>query len=134
MKITRRQLRKLITEMMQDHRPSEWQEVEALRGVDMTAYDRQFGGERQTREPTPQEQEAHLAKRSQWEAEKAADAALDEDWLVYQLDGYMIHFSDALAAAVNEFPSIADPEEVLLRVIADSKILHLNDDTQEISY
>jgi len=138
MKISRKQLRNLIMEVMQDHpgefsRPSGWSEVEALRGVDMDMYEKQFGGERQTRKLTPQERGELLAKRAQWKAEQA-DETLDEDWLVTQLDGYMIDFASALETARSEFPDIADPEETLLRVIADSKFLHLDSDTQQIHY
>ncbi len=141
MKLSRRQLRKLIMEVTREHpgefqRPSGWSEVEALSGVDTSPgslYDRQFGGERQTRELTPQERGELLAKRAQWKAEQAGDM-LDEDWLVTQLDGYMIDFESALEAARNEFPDIADPEEALLRVIADSKFLHLDQGTQQIHY
>jgi len=138
MKISRKQLRKLIMEVMQDHpgefsRPSGWSEVEALRGVDMDMYEKQFGGERQTRKLTPQERGELLAKRAQWKAEQAGEM-LDEDWLVTQLDGYMIDFASALETARSEFPDLTDHEEILLRVIADSKILHLDSDTQQIHY
>jgi hypothetical protein len=136
MKLNRKYLRKLIIESIQeqyDARPSEWQEVEALRGIDMDMYEKQFGGERQTREPSPQERGELLAKRAQWKAEQAGEM-LDEDWLVTQLDGYMIDFASALETAKSEFPDLTDHEEILLRVIADSKILHLDSDTQQIHY
>ena len=136
MKITRKQLRKLIIESMQEQyseRPSEWREVEALRGVDMDVYEKQFGGERQTRKLTPQEQGELLAKRARWAAEKE-DETLDEDWVIDVISSGEQEFLALVKAAGNEYPEISNPENALLRVIADSEIVHLDDATQLVHF
>jgi hypothetical protein len=136
MKLNRKHLRKLIIESMQeqyDARPSEWQEVEALRDVDMDMYEKQLAGDRKTHELTPQERGEMLAKRARWEAE-LSDEALDEDWVIDAVSDGTQDFDDLIIAVVNDYPGTEDVEGTLLRIIADSEVIHLDDATQTLHF
>lgn len=136
MKLNRKHLRKLIIESMQeqyDARPSEWQEVEALRDVDMDMYEKQLAGDRKTRKLTPQERGEMLAKRARWEAE-LSDEALDEDWVIDAVSDGTQGFDELIIAVVNDYPGTEDVEGTLLRIIADSEVIHLDDATQTLHF
>jgi hypothetical protein len=136
MKITRKKLRKLIIESMQEQyseMPSEWQEVEALRDVDMDAYEKQFGGEVQTRKLSSAEEYMHSLRRQAWQDELASEG-LDDEWVIDVISSGENAFSDLIKAARNEYPGIPDPESTLLRIIADSEIVHLDDTTQLVHF
>ena len=127
MKLTRKNLRRMILETL----------TESLGMLDHPGDDRRYlarhPGETQSRSLSSAEQYANAQRQQSWQASLAAEP-LDEDWVIDVISSGEQQFPALVQAASNEYPDIPDVEEALLRIIADSEMVHLDDATQLVHF
>ena len=90
-------------------------------------------GETQSRSLSSAEQYANAQRQQSWQASLAAEP-LDEDWVIDVISSGEQQFPALVKAASNEYPDLPDAEEALLRIIADSEMVHLDDATQMVHF
>ena len=120
MKIKRSTLKRLILEIL-DHPGDEYR------------YLAKHPGEHQSRRLSSSEQYANAKRYQDWQA-ALADEGLDEDWIIDVVSSGENEFLALVKAAGNEYPEISNPENTLLRIIADSEIIHLDDASQTVNF
>ena len=127
MNLTRKNLRRIILEVMAEN-PGMFDHP-----GDDRRYLSRHPGESQSRSLSSAAQHANAQRQRSWQASLAAEP-LDEEWVVDVISSGEQEFDALVKAASNEYPEILDVEETLLRIIADSEMIHLDDATQIVHF